>query len=159
MIGEIPWLTTKFANRSSSVRVPIVDPTTRSCLKKILVSSALAGASPDVAPDMTTVPPGLSELIEWDQVATPTVSSTASMRSAIAPFLQRSDQAPDLVVGELRITWKGQDTTAQPSCHRHRHARSQPEARHLPEREPRDRGGRNTSTARELATGHRDSVQ
>src|SRR5674476_1395703 len=46
-----------------------------------VVSAALAGASPEVAPEMTTVPPGLSELIEWDHVAAPTVSITASTRS------------------------------------------------------------------------------
>ena len=52
----------------------MVEPTTRSCLKKILVSSALGGASPDVAPQMTIVPPGRRALTECDQVAAPTVS-------------------------------------------------------------------------------------
>jgi hypothetical protein len=47
--GVIALLTIKFATRSSSARFPIIDPTTRNCVKKILVSSALAGSSPDVA--------------------------------------------------------------------------------------------------------------
>jgi hypothetical protein len=48
--------------------VPIVDPTTESWRKKMRVSSAGA-ASPLVAPETTSVPPGRSDLIEWLQVA------------------------------------------------------------------------------------------
>ena len=44
------------------------------------VSSA-GGACPLVAPDTTIVPPGLSDLTECAQVASPTVSITASTRS------------------------------------------------------------------------------
>src|SRR5215468_6952447 len=56
----------------------MVEPTIRSCLKKILVSSAFLGASPDVAPEMTIVPPGRREFTECDHVAAPTVSMTAA---------------------------------------------------------------------------------
>ena len=77
----MPLATTNSASCSNSSRVPIVEPMTWSCLKKILVSSAFAGASPLVAPQMTIRPPGRSELTEWDQVAAPTVSMTASTRS------------------------------------------------------------------------------
>ena len=72
----------------------MVEPTTRSCLKKILVSSALAGASPDVAPLMTMAPPGLSELTECDHVAAPTVSMTASTRSGSRSPLPNARSAP-----------------------------------------------------------------
>ena len=68
-------------SRASSSRVPIVDPTTRSCRKKIRFSSVVAGFGPDVAPEMTTVPPGRSDCSECDHVAAPTVSMTASTRS------------------------------------------------------------------------------
>ena len=90
----MPASTTKRASRSSSSRVPIVEPTTRSCLKKILVSSAFAGASPDVAPEMTTVPPGRRLLTECDHVAAPTVSMTASTRSGSRAPLSNARSAP-----------------------------------------------------------------
>ncbi len=70
----------KRISRSSSSRVPIVDPTTDSCRKNTRLSSA-GGASPEVAPVTTSVPPGFSDLIECAQVALPTVSITASTRS------------------------------------------------------------------------------
>ena len=59
--------------------MPIVAPTTESSRKKIRWSSA-GLASPDVAPATTIVPPGRSERTEWDHVAAPTVSITASTR-------------------------------------------------------------------------------
>src|ERR1700729_36820 len=55
-------------SRLSSSRVPIVDPITDSCRKKIRVSSA-GGASPVVAPEMMIFPPGLSARTEWAHVA------------------------------------------------------------------------------------------
>ena len=64
----------------SSSRVPMVEPTTRSCRKNTLLSSA-AGASPLVAPQTTMVPPGRRDLTECAHVASPTVSITASTRS------------------------------------------------------------------------------
>ena len=45
------------------------------------VSSALSGLEPEVAPQITRVPPGRSDLTECDQVAAPTVSMTASTLS------------------------------------------------------------------------------
>ena len=56
--GSMRACSTRRASCASSSRVPMVEPTTRSCLKKIFVSSAFAGASPEVAPEMTIVPPG-----------------------------------------------------------------------------------------------------
>ncbi len=58
----------------------MVEPTTFSSRKKMRVSSACVGRSPLVAPEMTRVPPGRSDFTEWDQVAAPTVSMTASTR-------------------------------------------------------------------------------
>jgi hypothetical protein len=59
----------------------MVEPITRNGLKKIFRNSDLAGWSPEVTPEITRVPPGRRALIEWDHVAAPTVSSTASTRS------------------------------------------------------------------------------
>ena len=59
-----------------------------------LAAFALAGASPDVAPEMTIVPPGLSELTECDQVAAPTVSMTASTRSGSRSPEAKTRSAP-----------------------------------------------------------------
>ena len=81
MCGRMPVVTSILLSAINSSRVPIVEPCTRSGLKKILVSSALPGLSPDVVPQITSVPPGFNALIECDQVAAPTVSITASTRS------------------------------------------------------------------------------
>ena len=81
------------ANRSSSSRVPIVDPMTESCRKNTRVSSA-GGAAPVVAPATTTDPPGLSDLIEWLQVAAPTVSITRSTRSGRRAPASKTASAP-----------------------------------------------------------------
>ncbi len=43
--------------------------------------NSAGGASPEVAPETTIVPPGLSARTECAQVASPTVSITASTRS------------------------------------------------------------------------------
>ena len=64
----------------SSSRVPIVEPTTSSCLKKTRARSA-GGLMPLVAPATTIRPPGRSARSECAQVASPTVSITASTRS------------------------------------------------------------------------------
>src|SRR4051812_4539420 len=60
MTGRTPVSRQKLASRSSSSRVPIVEPTTRSWRKKIRLSSVADGFGPEVAPEMTTVPPGRS---------------------------------------------------------------------------------------------------
>ncbi len=58
------------------------------------VSSACEGRSPLVAPEMTSVPPGRSDLMLCDQVAAPTVSMTASTRcGSRCAGLQRLDGA------------------------------------------------------------------
>ena len=86
----------------------MVDPITRSCRKKIRFSSVADGFGPDVAPEMTTVPPGRNDRSECDHVAAPTVSMTASTRSGslaparegpVRPQLQR----PRLLL--LRAGW------------------------------------------------------
>ena len=116
----MPASTTKRASRSSSSRVPIVEPTTRSCLKKILVSSALAGASPEVAPEMTTVPPGRRLLTECDQVAAPTVSITASTRSGSRAPLSNARSAPSATarspLASSRLVTHIRKPAARPSC-------------------------------------------
>ena len=81
MCGRTPVAASIRTREISSSRVPITEPITRSGLKKILVSSAFGGLSPDVAPQITWVPPGFNALIECDQVAAPTLSMTASTRS------------------------------------------------------------------------------
>jgi hypothetical protein len=58
----------------------MVEPRIESCRKKTRLSSA-GGAGPEVAPQITIVPPGLSVRREWPHVASPTVSITASTRS------------------------------------------------------------------------------
>ncbi len=78
--GRTPLVAHSRSSRSSSSRVPMVEPRTRSCRKNTRWSSA-EGAWPVVAPDTTTVPPGRSARNEWPQVASPTVSMTASTRS------------------------------------------------------------------------------
>src|ERR1700679_3090399 len=50
----------KRISRCSSSRVPIVEPTTSSWRKKTRLSSA-EGAWPEVAPETTSLPPGLRE--------------------------------------------------------------------------------------------------
>ena len=60
--------------------VPIVEPITRNCWKNTRFNSA-GGLKPLVAPAHTMVPPGRSERSECAQVASPTVSITASTRS------------------------------------------------------------------------------
>ena len=67
-------------SRSSSSRVPIVEPTTESCRKNTRFRPA-GGSPPDVAPEITSVPPGFSDFSEWSHVAAPTVSATTSTRS------------------------------------------------------------------------------
>ena len=52
-----------------------------SCRKNTRLSCGRRSASPVVAPETTSVPPGLSERIECSQVALPTVSITTSTRS------------------------------------------------------------------------------
>ena len=73
--------------------MPIVEPTTDSCRKNTRVSSA-GGASPEVAPETTSVPPGRSDRIEWPQVALPTVSMTASTRSSSRAPVSNACSAP-----------------------------------------------------------------
>ena len=82
-------------SRSSSSRVPMVEPITSSCRKNTRVSSA-GEASPDVAPDTTSLPPGLSERTEWPQVALPTVSITASTRSGSRAPASKAWSAPSV---------------------------------------------------------------
>ena len=72
----------------------MVEPITRSGLKKILVSSARLGSAPEVVPLSTSVPPGRSALIECDQVAAPTVSITASTRSGSRAPDAKARRAP-----------------------------------------------------------------
>ncbi len=69
MCGEMPAFAMNCISSASSVRVPIVEPWTRSCRKKIRFSSADFGAWPLVAPEITSVPPCLSDFSECDQVA------------------------------------------------------------------------------------------
>ena len=120
----MPASTTNRASRASSSRVPIVDPTTRSCLKKILVSSALAGASPEVAPEMTTVPPGRRLFTECDQVAAPTVSITASTRSGRRAPLSNARSAPSATacspLAASRLVTHIRMPAAVPSWHQRR---------------------------------------
>ena len=58
----------------------MVEPTTDSCRKNTRFRSA-GGTAPLVAPQTTIVPPGFSARSECAQVASPTVSMTASTRS------------------------------------------------------------------------------
>ena len=68
-------------------------PCTRSSWKKTRVSSA-GGASPDVAPQTSTEPPGRTERIEWAHVAWPTDSSTASTRAGRRAPVSTAPAAP-----------------------------------------------------------------
>ncbi len=94
MIGRTPVSSQKRISRASSSRVPMVDPITRSCRKKIRFSSVADGFGPDVAPEMTTVPPGRNDRSECAQVAAPTVSMTASTRSGSLAPLANARSAP-----------------------------------------------------------------
>src|SRR5450759_1828176 len=78
--GRTPVTSRKLISRSSSARVPMVDPTTSNWRKNTRLRSAF-GLGPLVAPETTSRPPGRSDRSECDQVASPTVSSTASTRS------------------------------------------------------------------------------
>ena len=78
--GEVCFSAHNRISRSSSSRVPIVEPITDSCKKNTRESSA-GGESPVVAPETTSVPPGFSARTECAQVASPTVSITRSTRS------------------------------------------------------------------------------
>jgi hypothetical protein len=78
---------------SSSALVPIVEPITDSWVKNTRLSSA-PGLNPVVAPDVTTTPPGLSDLMLCDQVASPTVSMTPSTRSGSRAPVSNACSAP-----------------------------------------------------------------
>ena len=73
--------------------MPIVEPITESCVKKTRLSSA-PGLKPVVAPEVTRTPPGLSDLMLCDQVASPTVSITPSTRSGSRAPLSKAWSAP-----------------------------------------------------------------
>src|SRR5438876_712254 len=70
----------------------MVEPTTESWRKKTRLSWA-GGFGPDVAPQTTMRPPGLSDLSEWSHVAWPTGSMTASTRSGGRVADHRVDDA------------------------------------------------------------------
>ena len=76
--GRVPVASRRLTSDASSARVPIVEPMTCSCRKKIRVSSESSRSGPLVVPLITTLPPGRSDRTECDQVARPTVSITAS---------------------------------------------------------------------------------
>ena len=60
----------------------------------IRFSSVAFGFGPEVAPEITIVPPGRSDFTECDQVAAPTVSITASTRSGSRAPLSKAASAP-----------------------------------------------------------------
>ncbi len=83
------------------------------------VSSACEGRSPLVAPEMTRVPPGLSDFTEWDQVAAPTVSMTASTRCGSRAPVSTASTAPSssarLRLASSRLVAKTRSPAALPS--------------------------------------------
>jgi hypothetical protein len=98
--------------------VPIVDPTTDSCRKKTRFSSA-GGTPPLVAPQITIVPPGRSARSEWAQVASPTVSMTASTRSGSRAPAGNAWSAPSSMarsrLASLRLVAQTRYPPARPS--------------------------------------------
>ena len=83
------WPAGRRSGRPARLFVPIVEPMTDSCRKKIRFSSA-GGFGPDVAPDTTTRPPGFKRLQRVRPGGAPTVSITASTRSGSrAPDVER----------------------------------------------------------------------
>ena len=58
--GLDPLLDDELREPLQSSRVPMVEPMTRSGGRRSGSGSALGGASPEVTPQMTMVPPGLS---------------------------------------------------------------------------------------------------
>src|SRR3712207_7011450 len=60
--GRMPVTVHIWMSDSSSALVPIVEPITESWVKKTRLSSA-PGLKPVVAPEVTTTPPGLSDLM------------------------------------------------------------------------------------------------
>ena len=93
MTGRTPVFTSIAISDSSSDRVPIVEPTTDSCRKKTRLRSA-GGFGPLVAPQTTIVPPGARDFSECDQVASPTVSITASTRFGSRASGSKAASAP-----------------------------------------------------------------
>jgi hypothetical protein len=93
--GRTPDCSQNLSSRASWSRVPIVEPTMDSWVKKTRFRSA-GGTAPLVAPLITTRPPGRSERSECAQVASPTVSMTPSTRSGSRAPVSNARSAPSL---------------------------------------------------------------
>ena len=127
------------ASRSSSSRVPIVEPSTRELAEEDVRELGAASASPAVAPATTIVPPSLTERIECRQVARPTVSITASTRAGkprarleralgaererpLALLLDAARDPHAQAGGRAELDQRGRDAAAR-ALHEHRLAR------------------------------------